>query len=307
MSACSKGTAGQQTFRAANMTNDSDYAARQQSIIEELKVSPSFDEAAETEFRIAFLADYLEAQKLKTYVLGISGGVDSSTAGRLAQLAVERLRARGANAHFIAMRLPYGEQRDEADAQRALAFIRPDETLVVNVKPAADAMLASLNLSGARYMDEKHEDFVLGNIKARQRMIAQYAVASARVGVVIGTDHAAESVMGFFTKYGDGGADVLPLYGLDKRRVRALARSLGASDEIAMKVPTADLETLTPQKPDEDSYGISYEDIDDFLEGKRVSDEVYKTIYRFHGATHHKRVLPITPQDDWRKGALCHA
>jgi NAD+ synthase len=237
-------------------------------------------------------------------VLGISGGVDSSTAGRLAQLAVERLRARNVDARFIAMRLPYGDQRDEADAQRALAFIKPDETLTVNVKPAADAMRESLKTAGLSYRDEKHEDFVLGNIKARQRMIAQYAVAAAHAGVVIGTDHAAESLMGFFTKFGDGGADVLPLYGLNKRRVRAMAEALGASIEISKKVPTADLETLTPMKPDEDSYGISYEDIDDFLEGKHVSDEVYTTVYRFYDATHHKRVLPITPYDDWRRHAL---
>jgi NAD+ synthase len=136
-------------------------------------------------------------------------------------------------------------------------------------------------------------------------MIAQYAVAAAHAGVVIGTDHAAESLMGFFTKFGDGGADVLPLYGLNKRRVRALAEALGAGNEIYAKVPTADLETLTPMKPDEDSYGISYEDIDDFLEGKPVSDTVYETIYRFHDATHHKRALPITPDDDWRMQALC--
>ncbi|MBC8640858.1 ammonia-dependent NAD(+) synthetase [Caballeronia sp. EK] len=285
------------------MSND--HASRQRGIIEELKVAPVFDLDAERERRIAFLADYLEAQKLSTYVLGISGGVDSSTAGRLAQLAVERLRARHVDARFIAMRLPYGEQRDEADAQRALAFIRPDETLTVNIKPAADAMRESLASSGLLYRDERHEDFVLGNIKARQRMIAQYAVAAAHAGVVIGTDHAAESLMGFFTKFGDGGADVLPLYGLNKRRVRALAEALGAGNEISAKVPTADLETLTPMKPDEDSYGISYEDIDDFLEGKPVSDTVYATIYRFHDATHHKRALPITPDDDWRMQALC--
>ncbi|BAO88524.1 ammonia-dependent NAD(+) synthetase [Caballeronia cordobensis] len=284
------------------MSND--HASRQPGIIEELKVPAVFDLEAERERRIAFLADYLEAQKLKTYVLGISGGVDSSTAGRLAQLAVERLRARNVDARFIAMRLPYGEQRDEADAQRALAFIRPDETITVNVKPAADAMREALKAGELLFRDERHEDFVLGNIKARQRMIAQYAVAAAHAGIVIGTDHAAESLMGFYTKFGDGGADVLPLYGLNKRRVRALAEALGASVEISKKVPTADLETLTPMKPDEDSYGISYEDIDDFLEGKPVSDEVYTTVYRFYDATHHKRVLPITPYDDWRRHAL---
>ena len=284
------------------MPNDA--LSRQTAIIEALRVAPVFDLEAECERRIAFLADYLEAQKLGTYVLGISGGVDSSTAGRLAQLAVERLRARNVDARFIAIRLPYGEQRDEADAQRALAFIQPDETLTVDVKPAADAMRESLAASGLSYRDESHEDFVLGNIKARQRMIAQYAVAAAHAGIVIGTDHAAESVMGFFTKFGDGGADVLPLYGLNKRRVRALAEALGASVEVYKKVPTADLETLTPMKPDEDSYGIGYEDIDDFLEGKPVSDEVRTTIHRFHDATHHKRVLPITPYDDWRRHAL---
>jgi NAD+ synthase len=163
----------------------------------------------------------------------------------------------------------------------------------VNVKDPSDAMLSSLKRAGAQYTDDFQEHFVLGNIKARQRMVAQYAIASARVGVVIGTDHAAESLMGFFTKYGDGGADVLPLSGLTKRRVRALARAMGASEGLAMKVPTADLETLTPQKPDEDSYGISYEDIDDFLEGKPVSGEVLTTIRGFYMATRHKRALPV--------------
>jgi NAD+ synthase len=105
-------------------------------------------------------------------------------------------------------------------------------------------------------------------------MIAQYAIARARRGIVIGTDHAAESLMGFFTKFGDGGADVLPLSGLTKRRVRELARSLGAEDRLVMKVPTADLESLTPQRPDEESYGVSYANIDDFLEGKEVGAEI---------------------------------
>ena len=161
------------------------------------------------------------------------------------------------------------------------------------MKDPSDSMLSSLKRAGAQYTDDFQEDFVLGNIKARQRMVAQYSIAGARVGVVIGTDHAAESLMGFFTKYGDGGADILPLSGLTKRRVRALARSMGASERLAMKVPTADLETLTPQKPDEDSYGISYEDIDDFLEGKSVSGEVLTTIRGFYMATRHKRALPV--------------
>ncbi|WP_244818102.1 ammonia-dependent NAD(+) synthetase [Caballeronia sp. Lep1P3] len=275
-----------------------DWRQWREQVSRELGVREDFDVDAERERRIAFLSDYLTSQGLRTYVLGISGGVDSSTAGRLAQLAVERLRARGYEAHFVAVRLPYGTQRDEDDAQLALQFVRPDEAFTVNVKGASDEMIAALKEGGAQYADDFQEDFVLGNIKARERMIAQYAIAGARRGVVIGTDHAAESLMGFFTKYGDGGADILPLSGLTKRRVRALARSMGAEDRLVMKVPTADLETLTPQRPDEDSYGISYENIDDFLEGKEVSDEVLTTIRRFYMATRHKRALPLEmPRD----------
>jgi len=276
-----------------------DPAAVQKDIAAEMHLTARFDAKEEIERRVSFLAHYLRSNGLKTYVLGISGGVDSTTAGRLAQLAVERLRGDSYDAHFVAVRLPHGEQKDEADAQQALAFIRADETLTIDIKPAADAMLASLRQSGLPFSDEAQEDFVHGNIKARQRMIAQYAVASTRAGVVIGTDHAAESLMGFFTKFGDGGADVLPLAGLNKRRVRAVAKALGASDALAYKVPTADLEALRPQRPDEDAYGVPYETIDDFLEGKPVSDEARNIILRFYTVTRHKRALPYTPFD-WR-------
>ncbi|CAB3775698.1 NH(3)-dependent NAD(+) synthetase [Paraburkholderia ultramafica] len=274
-----------------------DPIARQASIAAEMHVAAEFDAEREIEHRVAFLANYLRNSGLKTYVLGISGGVDSTTAGRLAQLAVERLRAAHYDAHFIAIRLPYGEQKDEADAQQALRFIRADENLAIDIKPAADAMLAALDNSGVLFKDESQRDFVHGNIKARQRMIAQYAVASARAGVVIGTDHAAESVMGFFTKFGDGGADVLPLAGLTKRRVRAVAKALGAPETLAHKVPTADLEMLRPLRPDEDAYGIPYDAIDDFLEGKPVSDAARDIILRFYDVTRHKRALPYTPFD----------
>ncbi|GII28639.1 hypothetical protein Pmi06nite_20810 [Planotetraspora mira] len=99
--------------------------------------------------------------------------------------------------------------------------------------------------------DAIQQDFLLGNIKARQRMIAQYAVAGALGGLVVGTDHAAEAVTGFFTKHGDGAADVVPLAGLTKRRVRAIAHTLGMPGTLIHKTPTADLESLRPGRPDE--------------------------------------------------------
>ncbi|MFI9339706.1 ammonia-dependent NAD(+) synthetase [Streptomyces sp. NPDC052773] len=267
----------------------------QQQIARELQVSESFDAREEIERRVAFLAERLTSTGLRALVLGISGGVDSSTAGRLCQLAVERVRAAGHEATFFAMRLPYGVQADEADAQRALEFIRADRVLTVDVKPASDAALEAVVAGGTVFRDAHHQDFVHGNIKARQRMIAQYAVAGAENGLVVGTDHAAEAVSGFFTKFGDGAADVVPLTGLTKRRVRAIAAELGAPDSLVWKTPTADLETLDPGKPDEDALGVTYDDIDDFLEGKPVAEPAFEAIVRRYRLTEHKRQLPIAP------------
>ncbi|MEU2659346.1 ammonia-dependent NAD(+) synthetase [Streptomyces sp. NPDC007325] len=269
--------------------------ARQHQIARDLQVSGSFDPAAEIERRVAFLTERLTGTGLRSLVLGISGGVDSTTAGRLCQLAVERARAAGHDATFYAMRLPYGVQADERDAQTALGFIRADQVLTVDIKPASDAALDAALAAGVGFRDAHHQDFVHGNIKARQRMIAQYAVAGAQDGLVVGTDHAAEAVSGFFTKFGDGAADLVPLTGLTKRRVRAVAAELGAPDGLVWKVPTADLETLDPGKPDEDALGVTYDDIDDFLEGKPVGEAAHAAIVRRYDLTEHKRQLPIAP------------
>jgi NAD+ synthase len=260
-----------------------------------LGVADAFDAQAEIERRVEFLAELLRAAGARALVLGISGGVDSLTAGCLSQRAVERVRVQGGDARFVAMRLPYGVQLDEADAQASLTVIRPDERLIVDVRPAADAMLDSVRASGQTFLDVAQQDFLHGNIKARQRMIAQYAVAGARGGLVVGTDHAAEALMGFYTKFGDGAADVTPLAGLNKRRVRALATALGAPRDLVFKVPTADLELLKPLKPDEDAFGVSYEQIDDFLEGRDIPPDIFDIIVSAWRRSAHKRALPIAP------------
>ncbi|MEU2732090.1 ammonia-dependent NAD(+) synthetase [Streptomyces griseoviridis] len=274
---------------------DQESAPVRQTIAQDLLVSPDFDAETEIARRVAFLTDQLTSTGLRALVLGISGGVDSTTTGRLCQLAVERAREAGHDAVFYAMRLPYGVQADEKDAQLALDFIRADEVLTVDVKPASDAALDAVLAAGTVFRDAGHQDFTHGNLKARQRMIAQYAVAGAHNGLVVGTDHAAEAVSGFFTKFGDGAADVVPLTGLTKRRVRAVAEALGAPAELVGKVPTADLETLNPGLPDEDALGVTYDDIDDFLEGRPVAEEAALAIVRRYRATEHKRRLPIAP------------
>ncbi|MFD2763340.1 ammonia-dependent NAD(+) synthetase [Micromonospora eburnea] len=272
-----------------------DLMSTQQRIAAELQVAATFDAAEEIERRVVFLADRLVDTGLTALVLGISGGVDSTTAGRLCQLAVERARAAGHPAVFVAMRLPYGVQADEHHAQAALEFIRPDRVLTVDVRPASDAALDTLVAAGLTFRDAAQQDFVHGNVKARQRMIAQYAVAGALGGLVVGTDHAAEAVTGFFTKHGDGAADVVPLTGLTKRRVRAIAQALGAPADLVGKAPTADLESLAPGRLDEDALGLTYEQIDDYLEGRPVPAEVAAALVARYRATDHKRRLPIAP------------
>ncbi|MBZ9739657.1 ammonia-dependent NAD(+) synthetase [Mesorhizobium sp. CO1-1-4] len=267
----------------------------QGAIISALGVAASFDAAEEARRRIEFLSGYLRAAGLGTYVLGISGGVDSLAAALLAQRAVSELRSAGYDAKFLAVRLPYGTQADDKDAQLALDTVGADEVHRLDIKPAADAMLDSIRSAGVQLGDAHREDFLLGNIKARQRMIAQFALAAARRGLVIGTDHAAEAMMGFFTKFGDGAADLLPLSGLNKRRVRALASHLGAPSDLVNKVPTADLENLVPLRPDEDAYGVTYDQIDDFLEGKKIDEVARKRILDAYLSTAHKRSLPATP------------
>lgn len=273
---------------------------RQAEIAQALQVTPPFADAkalaAETQRRIDFIADTLKSSGLKSLVLGISGGVDSTLAGRLAQLAVEQLRAETGDKdyQFIAVRLPYAEQKDAADAKAAIKFIAADQSLTINIEQAVQGL--AVELTGLNQLEVKKADFVKGNIKARTRMVAQFALANIANGLVIGTDHAAEAVMGFFTKFGDGACDLAPLSGLVKGQVRAMARFLGAPDALAYKTPTADLEELNPLKPDEESYGVSYAEVDDFLHGKPVGEAAYQRIVSAYDKSQHKRELPKAPR-----------
>ena len=126
-------------------------------------------------------------------------------------------------------------------------------------------------------------------------MVAQYALAGERRLQVIGTDHAAEAVTGFFTKFGDGAADVTPLAGLTKRQGRAMLEALGVPKVFTTKAPTADLLDAVPGQTDEAELGLSYDVIDDYLEGKSIADELAEAIEQRYDKTAHKRALPVTP------------
>lgn len=269
----------------------------QGTIIDEMGVRPAIDPAEEVRKRVAFLKDYLKATGMKGFVLGISGGLDSTLAGKLAQMAVDELAAEGMEAGFAAVRLPHNVQHDEEDAQAALRFIAPATSLTFNIGPAVDGFSEEFE----KGIGEEISDFDRGNIKARVRMTAQYAIAGHHDYLVIGTDHGAESVTGFFTKYGDGGADVLPLFGLNKRQNRQLLQHLGAEERLYRKAPTADLLDDQPGRTDEDELGLTYDHIDDYLEGRDVPDAVAESIERRYLQTRHKRTVPVNIFDKWWK------
>lgn len=268
----------------------------QAGIIQTLGVQPTIDAKTEINRSISLLKDYLIKTGLKTLVLGISGGQDSLLGGKLAQFAVEQLREETGNQdyQFIAMRLPYSQQSDESDAMAAIAWQGADKTVKVNIKDSVEGIVKQLEDNGIEVTD-----FNKGNIKARERMIAQYGVAAANHGVVIGTDHAAEALAGFYTKFGDGAADVTPLYRLNKRQGRQLLAYLDAPKNLYKKVPTADLEEDRPALPDEEALGVTYDAIDDYLEGKEVSDVDAKQIEHLYTTSEHKRRQPVTVFDEW--------
>lgn len=265
---------------------------QQAHIIRTLGVKPNIDAQTEATYRIQFLLDYLRHTGAKGFALGISGGQDSTLAGRLAQLACERARVEGIDATFVAMRLPHGVQLDEDDAQAALEFIAPDETVTVNIQAAVDAL-------AQQFAPSELTDYNRGNVKARMRMVAQYALAGERGLLVLGTDHAAEAVTGFFTKFGDGGFDLTPLGGLTKEQGRELLRALDAPKHLYEKVPTADLLDDNPGRTDEDELGVRYTEIDTYLTGGDVSEEAAATIERHFARSAHKRHLPVAPYDTW--------
>lgn len=261
------------------------------SIICAMKVQPTIDVSVEINRRIAFIQQCLIDSGAKALVLGISGGIDSTLTGKLAQQAIEQLN----QSHqyddyaFYAVRLPYGEQRDEDEAQQALSFINPSHSLTINVKEAADALDHQTLANQLILSSHANQDFIKGNLKARMRMSAQYHVAGLVGGLVIGTDHSAENITGFYTKFGDGACDLAPLFGLNKRQVRALAQKLGAPNQLVNKAPTADLECDKPQLKDEDALGMTYDQIDDFLEGKVVDSDIEEKLIAIYTRTQHKR------------------
>ncbi|AOM83065.1 ammonia-dependent NAD(+) synthetase [Salisediminibacterium beveridgei] len=271
----------------------------QHQIIETLQVKPVIEPKEEIRNRVEFLKGYLQSSGMSGYILGISGGQDSLLTGLLIQQAISELNEEAGEARycFYAARLPYGTQKDEADAQEALSFIDPDRQITLNIKPAVDAAMTSFKDATG----EEMSDFVKGNTKARERMKAQYDLGAHYRCLIAGTDHAAEAVTGFYTKFGDGACDVAPLFGLTKGQGRELLEVFGAPSLFYTKAPTADLEDDKPQLPDEEALGITYRELDTYLTGGTIDEKAKAHLETIYVQTTHKRELPVTPFDSWWK------
>jgi len=130
------------------------------------------------------------------------------------------------------------------------------------------------------------------NMKARLRMCILYAISNYLNYLVVGTDNAAEIYTGYFTKYGDGAADIMPLAHLTKKEVRTWSKEVGVPENIINKLPTAG---LWGDQTDEEEMGVTYDDIDKFLEGKQIPEKEYGIIRELHRKSEHKRRIPTYP------------
>jgi NAD+ synthase len=246
---------------------------------------------------VDWLRQRLIAAGARGFAVGLSGGVDSAVVARLCQLA--------APGHVAAAILPCkGDPRDEADAlQVADAF---DLRVVrVDLEPAYDVLIAELRgaltrLDSEVAADTRHDGgdtarVALGNVRPRLRMTALYFVANSLGYLVAGTGNRSELTIGYFTKHGDGGVDVLPIGHLLKGDVRGLAASLGVPKTIIDKPASAG---LWLGQTDEVEMGFSYSDLEAYLTDgpEGVSPALALRLERMIRATEHKRALPPTPE-----------
>ena len=227
-----------------------------------------------------FLQEYLESSHCKAYVLGLSGGVDSSLVAAIARKAVGKDKL-----YCYAIDIE-SNKSDILDAKK--------------VAEELDLNLEVINLTETYHSylkDLGGKDFIRltkSNLKVRMRMVALFAYAQEHSSLVLGTDNMDERYVGYFTKYGDGAADLLPIVYLTKGEVREAAKLYGLSQVLADRVPTAG---LFEGQTDEGEMGISYKDLDDFLLGKKVDKSIEERIQYLHKISEHKRKDIPSPKE----------
>lgn len=234
-----------------------------------------------------YLVEWIEQQRtelyqMDAYVLGVSGGVDSAVCAHL-------LAKTGKPVYCYMLPTDVNHPADLNDANAVLksAKLQGD---IISIQPMYDTVMQSIQ---AHLNPEPERINVLrGNLMARLRMVTLFTLAQSHRAIVVGTDNAAELYTGYFTKFGDGAADIFPLSQLRKEQVYELGRILGVPESILQKAPSAG---LWQGQTDEDEMGVTYAELDAFLRGESVSEQAKERIDFWHNRSKHKRILPPIP------------
>ena len=227
-----------------------------------------------------FLQDDLEQSHCKGYVLGLSGGVDSSLVAAIARKAVGK-------ENLFCYAIDVESNKADIDDAKKVAEELDVNLEVINLTETYHNYLKNLN--GDNFIR-----LTKSNLKVRMRMVALFAYAQEHSSLVLGTDNMDERYVGYFTKYGDGAADVLPIVYLTKGEVQEAAKLYGLSKVLAERVPTAG---LFEGQTDETEMGVKYIDLDNYLLGKKVEKAVEERIEYLHRISEHKRIDIPTPKE----------